>query len=445
MPEGKLSKAQFYSHLVSVTASPTRLCFFGASPTTGNLGVSALHDSVIGMVARWCPHADLSVFDYGRGERFTHHEFDKGALRVRQMAAHPSRRIWRRDSLLNMRASQWFLGARSESINPGLALVRQSDAVMDISGGDSFTDIYGRRRFWDVCLPKLIALESHRPLILLPQTYGPFQSNRLRRVAERIVRGSSLAWARDARSFQSLQKLLGSDFDPERHKLGVDVAFGLEPHPPDELLPTEIGTWLQESQHPIVGVNISGLLYHSPRRQAELGFKLDYGKLMLELTQRLLSQGNVRVLLLPHVLSPHGHYESDPQACEAIAQQLVPQDPDQLRVVPACLNASQTKGLVSKLDWLVGARMHATIAALSSGVPAAAVAYSPKFLGVFERCNQSASVADPTSLDHTAAIGLLWRAFQDRSKARHQLQDSLVSIHATLAEQGNLIFKLIPA
>ena len=47
------------------------------------------------------------------------------------------------------------------------------------------------------------------------------------------------------------------------------------------------------------------------------------------------------------------------------------------------LDASEVKWCISKLDWFVGSRMHATIAALSSGVPCAAIAYSRKFRGVF--------------------------------------------------------------
>ena len=49
--------------------------------------------------------------------------------------------------------------------------------------------------------------------------------------------------------------------------------------------------------------------------------------------------------------------------------------------------ASEIKHEIARMDWFVGTRMHATIAALSTGVPAGEVAHSPKFRGISERCD----------------------------------------------------------
>jgi len=95
-----------------------------------------------------------------------------------------------------------------------------ADAVLDISGGDSFTDLYGEKRFWDVARPKLVALALGGPLILLPQTYGPFRDERLRQIASRIVDRAKMAWARDEHSFRSLRELAGNHFDPARQLCG---------------------------------------------------------------------------------------------------------------------------------------------------------------------------------------------------------------------------------
>ena len=55
-------------------------------------------------------------------------------------------------------------------------------------------------------------------------------------------------------------------------------------------------------------------------------------------------------------------------------------------------------------------RMHATIAALSSGVPAAIVAYSVKARGVFASVGQQRHVADARRLDDDALLDALWRS-----------------------------------
>lgn len=56
-----------------------------------------------------------------------------------------------------------------------LAELAQCDLVLDIGEGDSFTDIYGLRRFRYHIASKLVALHSGKPLILSPQTIGPFK------------------------------------------------------------------------------------------------------------------------------------------------------------------------------------------------------------------------------------------------------------------------------
>jgi hypothetical protein len=46
--------------------------------------------------------------------------------------------------------------------------------VLDIGAGDSFTDIYGPKRFAYLWLTKAMAIARRRPLVLSPQTIGPF-------------------------------------------------------------------------------------------------------------------------------------------------------------------------------------------------------------------------------------------------------------------------------
>jgi polysaccharide pyruvyl transferase WcaK-like protein len=222
----------------------------------------------------------------------------------------------------------------------------------------------------------------------------------------------------------------------------VDVAFGLESRRPSAAPSEVLEGWQKEEERPVVGVNVSGLLYHSAERQERLGFKLDYRELMHELTRRLVQEGRARVLLLPHVLAPDGHYESDPKACRDLAGRLSPDLRDSVTLLSTKLDASETKHVISGLDWLVGARMHATIAALSSGVPAAALAYSPKFQGVFDSCDQGAAVADPTVLTTQEDGEILWRAFMDREGAKRRLDARLPTIRNTLDAQASSLLNL---
>jgi hypothetical protein len=47
------------------TPPKLNVCALGASPDTGNLGVSALAESIISGIARQPPDVDLTLFDGG--------------------------------------------------------------------------------------------------------------------------------------------------------------------------------------------------------------------------------------------------------------------------------------------------------------------------------------------------------------------------------------------
>ncbi len=420
------------------------LCLFGAAPGTNNLGVDALcHATVTGLVER-LPTARFTVFDYRRGVRAASVPRAAGDVPVALVGANHSRRLWRSDTLRTMRALG-RAGALGGRLSPGLAALRGADAVLDLSGGDSFTDLYGRERFDTVTLPKWIALEQGRPLVLLPQTYGPFQDARTRAEAAAVVGAADYAWARDARSFDVLRSLLDDRFDPARHRLGVDMAFGLEVRRRPGGLDRVLDAWHERSAGssagPLVGVNVSGLVWLSEERARSYGFRADYRALTLGLVRRLLAEDGVRVVLVPHVLEPVGHYESDLEACRAVAAELGVGE--RLHVLQPPYSPSEVKAEIARLDWFVGTRMHATIAALSTGVPAAAVAYSPKFKGVFERCGLGAAVADPTTLDADAAVEVLMAAWQRRAEDRRSLAAALRDVQATLAEQLDAVVAVV--
>ena len=412
-----------------------RLCLFGAAGDTGNLGVSALLHSTLGALARLSPEAEVTVFDNGWGVREAEGVYGGRAFRYRLCGARLSRRLHRPESYWNMRVSA-FLGGLA---NPGARAVREADAVWDVTGGDSFADLYGARHLRAMVAPKRLALDLGVPLVLLPQTYGPFHLPSSRRAARAILAGAALAWARDARSFEALRELAGADFDPERHRLGVDVAFGLEARAPRAALPEAIAGWLHRPRSaPLVGLNVSGLIANDPRASERFGLEVDYRAALRALVERLLERSDARVLLVPHVLVPDGAVESDPLACRALRAELPRRDLERVEVLPAGLDQSETKWVLGQLDWFCGTRMHACIGALSSGVPAAGVAYSPKTRGVFETCGQGERVADLRRGTAAELVELLWRAWEERAQAAAVLAERLPEVRRTCAEQMEL-------
>ncbi len=409
------------------------LSLFGAAPDTGNLGVSALCYATLYSVIKELPDAHMTVFDHGRGRESQNVDLG-GGLRIsffRQGAVN-SRRFYRPENLKLMKLAALFGGLG----NGGIKTISQSDAVLDISGGDSFTDLYGTRCFETIILPKQLTLQQKRPLVLLPQTYGPFTDSACEKEASEIVKRARSAWARDARSFEILKDLLGSSFDSAIHKCGVDVAFGLPAKKPDQLSP-ELEEYLTADTEK-VGINISGLIYNNfGHAREQFGFRADYKRAVVDLVRRFLTETDCSIALVPHVVTPEGHHESDVDACRDVVAQFSDEEMrKRLTVVPAYVNPCEVKWVISRFDWFCGTRMHATIAALSSAVPVSAISYSPKTLGVFETCGQGEHVADPQQLDERDLVEHLWTSWRNRHTAQAEYDTFLPSIKLLLTKQA---------
>ena len=163
-----------------------RLILAGAAIGNGNRGVEALGRSVIDGVHREVPGSHVAVLDDGWGVRRDTSARYAGS-RVEHVGVRLSRRWHRPESWAQVRVAQ----ATAPRLNGVARRFGEADAVLDLSAGDSFTDLYGMRRLMTVTAPKESALRAGRPLVLLPQTYGPFASAEARRLAERIVRSAT--------------------------------------------------------------------------------------------------------------------------------------------------------------------------------------------------------------------------------------------------------------
>ncbi|WP_191280111.1 polysaccharide pyruvyl transferase family protein [Nocardioides flavus (ex Wang et al. 2016)] len=350
----------------------------------------------------------MSILDDGWGVRpDTSGRYD--AIHCELVGVRRSRRWHRPESWAQVRLAQ----ATFPRLNPVADRFRAADVVLDLSAGDSFTDLYGPGRLDTVTAPKIAALRAGRPLVLLPQTYGPFTTPRARRLAERIVRSATVAYARDPRSFEQLRELAGPDADMTRLRDGVDVAFALEPRRPNartmDLLAPADG-------RPTAGVNVSGLL-RDATAAAQFNIVGDYVATMASLVRALL-EADSHVVLVPHVHAPGGHGESDIDAIEMVLERLPADMKQHTTVVPPTLDAAELKWCISRFDWFVGTRMHATIAALSTLTPAAAYAYSDKTLGVFETCGVGEHVIDARVRSGHEAVERLLASYEARTETR---------------------------
>ncbi|MFZ5871337.1 MAG: polysaccharide pyruvyl transferase family protein [Actinomycetota bacterium] len=405
------------------TTDGPRIALFGAPGSNTNLGLDALMQGAMAAVHELAPAARFTVFDNQLGRRSAKVYTPTGPLRYELVGARLSRRVTRPESYAAMTASLTVGGF----CNHGARAVRRADLVLDVSGGDSFSDIYGTHRFRTVCAPKRLALRARRPLVLLPQTYGPFGDPAAARVARELVLGARQAWARDPDSLAVLADLLGDRFDPARHRLGVDLALLLPPAPSSGLRP-DLDAALAAAP---VGVNVSGLLWNRP---AAFRLRADYRSAMVEVVTRLVKTGR-EVVLVPHVLGRQRGGEADNIAADELLDLLGAPIRGAVTALPWFEDAGQAKAAISRCDVFVGTRMHSTIAALSSGVPCCAVAYSDKYRGVFAGLGVADAVLDARALGTTDLVDAVLAAVAQSSAMRARLEAAVPVARERAASQ----------
>ncbi|THD82310.1 polysaccharide pyruvyl transferase family protein [Aliigemmobacter aestuarii] len=408
------------------------ITLLNAAPDTGNQGVSALCLSALsGLAAR--AMGPLAVADHGQGVRTS----DFGFAQVRRFGLTNHRRYWRGDNLRTVRRLAMVGGWPSASARTILA----SRAVLDVSGGDSFTDLYGPRRFRAMVETKRLALDNGLPLILLPQTLGPFRDPANLAEATKILRAAQTVWVRDAASFDFLREVLGTAFDPARHVLGLDMAVALPWRKPESLSP-KMAVWLSQARgFPVAGMNVSGLLaQEADQARADFGLADRHDAQVYAAAEAILnSHPRMRLLLVPHVHRDPADRESDLGASLTLKTRLDAAFPDRVEVLTGNLGAMELKWVLSRLTWFAGARMHATIGAFSSGTPTLAFGYSNKAAGVFHRCGLGDHVADLRRLDAQALAQAVAVSLSARDAIRADLARRLPALRAEAEAQMDAI------
>ena len=74
------------------------------------------------------------------------------------------------------------------------------------------------------------------------------------------------------------------------------------------------------------------------------------------------------------------------------------------------------------MDFFTGARMHACIAAISSGVPVYPMAYSRKFNGLFGETLGYSSLGDLKTMDSDEIFSGLFAAFEKRNELKNEIE-----------------------
>lgn len=256
-------------------------------------------------------------------------------------------------------------------------IINKAEYVAAINGGDGFADIYGPRTF-DSRLPEsIVAIKMKRPLILLPQTLGPFSSHK------EYMRGISI--------LKKAQKIYIRDLQFVDELRNNEISYSLAKDLSCYMMPENCKIKILGSS---IGLNVSGLCYYNS--YGPLSGRFDYyPKLITEIISAFQNRG-IYIFLIPHsynFVSPEA-YNDDLKACRDIYAQL--KRKDHVTLIDGDFTPPQLKYIISKMSFFIGTRMHSNFAAIYTNTPVFGLSYSYKFEGAFRNNN--------VPLDHLANI-----------------------------------------
>lgn len=289
------------------------------------------------------------------------------------------------------------------------ALLADVDAVL-MTGGDIISFDYGLNAlyFWAGLVDA--AHRMGKPTHLLAASVGPFKDPLTeRQMIDHLKRYTTIS-VRETASFDYLKSLGITNV-----YLVADPAFVLDAEEFDTSgFMAQGNEWL--------GFNVSPLVR---KFRVDDASREAFDNDIKAFIRRVVTETSLSVIMIPHVDPLTGTWDNSDRAYMSRLIQGMEDLGPRISMTPDLLNASQIKHVLSKCRYFMGARTHATIGALSKGVPTLSIAYSVKALGINRDLFGSTDYVLPTP-DVSATT--LWDSLQ-------MLQREEDVIKAKLAEK----------
>ena len=280
-------------------------------------------------------------------------------------------------------------------------VMKHCDFIIDMTQGDSFSDIYGKERFYNWTFSKRLVEKSRIPLILGPQTYGPFADSKVFRKAKKTIEDAQLVIARD-----SMSKDFVETFCNKQVIEGTDLAFRLPYNKNSK----------REHNKIKVGINPSGLLCKKKTDDSKFSIplKTNFDEYLRQIIEWLKHNEQYEIHLISHV-------GNEAQECFGKINGVIYHS--------EFSNPIEAKNCIAEMDVFIGARMHATIAAFSSGVATIPVASSRKFIGLYRGIGYD-SFVDLCEMSTEDSIDTTIEYIQNRELLQIQAKNSLKAVNS---------------
>ena len=418
-----------------------KMALLGVSLESRNMGVQALGHGAIKTIREIFPDSTVQIIDYGYVRNLYSVWTKNSTVSVELVNLRFSKKLFLKNNVafllvlsLIYRFSPKIIKNRIKSSNRWLREICEAELCLALSGGDSFSDIYGVRRLVYVCFPQVIALICRTPLVQLPQTIGPFKKYFSKGLAQFIIRNSSWIFARDQKSFEVASGLCSNKSQKGKIEFCYDLGFVMDAKEPAKL--PEIFNGHNKIWNNVIGLNVSGLLsIGGYTRDNAFDLKIDYSKFIVRLIDHIIVDLGMKVLLIPHVMGREDHAESDWIACNGIFSKIEDRYPGMIGFAREDYDQNEIKYIIGECQFFIGSRMHSCIAALSQCTTAVAISYSRKFAGVYEKLGCGDLVADPREKNEEEIVRQIDSIFENKEIFEMRLKRVVPGIKKLIFEK----------
>lgn len=313
-----------------------------------------------------------------------------------------------------------------------------ADAIIS-TGGDTLGEFFGTLDFLSYVVNLLFGLLLDKPVVIYAESIGPFKRWWNRAIARYLLNRCKLITLREEISHRYVKEI-GINKTPIY--VTADSAFNLESSSVQRVKEILEKEGIGEQDWPLIGITISGLIsrYGFPSLRAYEDKYRRYNEIMAQLIDHLVKDLNAIVVLIPHATGP----DSDDRVAAADACKLV-KNKQRVVSIKGEYTPEETKGIIGQCDLFIGARMHATIASTSMGVPTVAIAYSHKYHGIIgEMLGYEQYVLDVrknfNSDDLIRVVDDVWK---NRVKIRKELESKMEDIKKRALLNAKLVKELI--
>lgn len=290
--------------------------------------------------------------------------------------------------------------------NNFLATLNKCDLVIDISG-DVFSDIYPIGVFY-VGWRQFISIFLRKPLIIFPQTLGPFKKIWSNLIARITLNYASVIFVREKFSLKYIKRIVKN---PMKIKFSIDCAFFLK----KSYETTKYDRFFNSKKTDSLTIGIC------PSQFIVNAYSNRYIKVLEDFSNHVIRNKKSKIILISHVIDTVKFVTDDRRVSAKIFKNI--EDKEKCLFIKEDQNADVLKRIISKCDIFIGSRMHSNIASISTNVPTIALSYSHKYLGIMSLYGLQDFVININKFNLDTLKKIYEKVISQRTIIRNKLED----------------------